>query len=92
MDPQTAVDLTRDAIWIALVIAAPILLAGVTVGLATGLFQALTQIQEQTIGIVLKLVVMVLVCALLLNWITIRMLDYSRDLYITIPENLNPFM
>lgn len=91
MDPQSAVDLTRDAIWTALIISTPILIAGVTVGLATGLFQALTQIQEQTIGTVLKLIVMVFVCALLLNWITIRMLDYSHDLYITIPENLNPF-
>ena len=91
MDPQNAVDLTREAIWLALIVSMPILLAGVTVGLATGLFQALTQIQEQTIGTVLKMVVMVLVCALLLNWITIRMLDYSHDLYITIPDNLNPF-
>ncbi|MDR0611715.1 MAG: flagellar biosynthesis protein FliQ [Planctomycetaceae bacterium] len=88
MDAQTAVDLCRDSIWIALLIAAPILLAGTVIGLLIGLFQALTQIQEQTIAIVLKILVMVLVIAFLMPWMTEKMIDYSADLFKTVPEVL----
>ncbi|MDR1958637.1 MAG: flagellar biosynthetic protein FliQ [Planctomycetaceae bacterium] len=91
MNQEIAVDLTREAIWLALILSAPILVSGVAVGLVTGLFQALTQIQEQTIGIVLKLIVMVLVTSFLLSWITIKMIEYSHELYTTIPDGLNPF-
>ncbi len=70
MDAQLAVDICRDAIWMALLIGSPVLIAGTAVGLLIGLFQALTQIQEQTIAIVLKIVVMVLAIAFLMPWMT----------------------
>ena len=55
MDPQDAIELGRQAIWISLLIGAPVLLAGLVVGLVVGLLQALTQIQEQTVAFVPKL-------------------------------------
>ena len=85
MNPQDAIDLGREAIWTALMIGAPILLAGMAVGLLIGLFQALTQIQEQTVAFVPKIVAMVLALSLALPWLITRMLQYSTDLIEGIP-------
>jgi flagellar biosynthetic protein FliQ len=85
MNAQFAVDLCRDAVWTALLITSPILIAGTVIGLLIGLFQALTQIQEQTIAIVLKIIVMVLVAAYLMPWMTELMVDHSIDVFHTIP-------
>ena len=52
MDPQDAVDLGREALMIAMLVSAPVLVAGMVVGLVIGLLQALTQIQEQTVAFV----------------------------------------
>ncbi|MDR1483705.1 MAG: flagellar biosynthesis protein FliQ [Planctomycetaceae bacterium] len=88
MDADIAVDLCRNAVWIALLIASPVLIAGTAVGLLIGLFQALTQIQEQTIAIVLKIMVMVLVLAFLMPWMTIKMMDYCSELFQEIPQRM----
>ena len=88
MQAQDAIDLGREAIWLALVIGAPVLLTGMIVGLALGLLQALTQIQEQTVAFVPKIVAMVVVLALTLPWALQRLLDYAGDLITAIPGRL----
>jgi flagellar biosynthesis protein FliQ len=88
MDAQDAVDLGRQAITVALLIGSPILLVGMVVGLFVGLLQAVTQIQEQTIAFVPKLVVMVLTIALLAPWLINQMVQYSHDLVADIPSKL----
>jgi flagellar biosynthetic protein FliQ len=88
MDPQDAIDLGRHAIWIALLVGAPVLLAGMIVGLGIGLLQALTQIQEQTIVFVPKIVAMILVLSFVLPWVITQMLEYSRQLITEIPGML----
>jgi flagellar biosynthetic protein FliQ len=85
MDAQTAIDLGREAIWITLLIGAPILLVGLLVGLVIGLLQALTQIQEQTVVFVPKLVAMILVLGLTLPWLITQMVQYSTSLISGIP-------
>jgi flagellar biosynthetic protein FliQ len=85
MDAQFAIDLTRDAIWMALLIASPVLIAGTAIGLLIGLLQALTQIQEQTIAIVLKIIVMVLVVAFMMPYMTQIMVEHAIDIFHTIP-------
>ena len=90
MDPQLAIDLIRGWIWLALMIATPVLGSGVVIGLMLGLFQALTQIQEQTIAIVMKIIVMVLVGALLFPWMVLKMTEHATDLYKNIPEIITP--
>lgn len=82
---EVAVQLGREAIWISLMISAPVLLAGMVVGLVVGLIQALTQIQEQTVAFVPKIVVMVLVVSVTLPWLISQMLQYSIDLINGIP-------
>ncbi len=88
MSAEQAIDLGREAIWTALLIGAPVLLTGMAVGLMIGLFQALTQIQEQTVAFVPKIVAMVLALTIALPWLIGRMLEYSTSLIETIPSRL----
>ena len=88
MNPQDAIDIGREALWTALLIGSPVLLVGVAVGLSIGLFQALTQIQEQTVAFVPKIVAMVLVLAFAMPWLITQMLQYSIDLIEGIPGRL----
>jgi flagellar biosynthetic protein FliQ len=86
MGPDDAIDLARGAIWMAILIGSPVLLAGMAVGLIVGLLQALTQIQEQTIAFVPKVVAMVAVLSLTLPWLITQILQYTSELITTIPE------
>ena len=77
---ETAIDLAREMLVIALKIAAPILAAGVVVGLIVSIFQSVTSIQDQTVTFVPKIVVMIVVAILLLPWIAARLIEYTADL------------
>ena len=89
MDAQSAVDLGRDALSTAMIVGGPVLLVGVVIGLLIGLVQALTQIQDQTVAFVPKLVTMGLVLVICLPWIIQRMMTYSEDLIMNIPRTLS---
>jgi flagellar biosynthesis protein FliQ len=78
---ETAVFLARDALMITLRIAAPILLAGVLVGLIISVLQSVTSIQDQTLTFVPKIVMMLMVAAVLLPWITVRLVEYAAQLF-----------
>ncbi|MGA2032797.1 MAG: flagellar biosynthesis protein FliQ [Thermoguttaceae bacterium] len=88
MDTEIAIELGREAIWVSLLIGAPVLLAGLVVGLVIGLLQALTQIQEQTVAFVPKIVAMVLILSLTLPWLINQMVQYTSDLIAGIPGRL----
>lgn len=88
MDPQHVVDLGREAIWITLLVGGPVLLAGMLVGLVVGLLQALTQVQEQSVAFVPKLLAMFLTVSLLLPWLLARMMEYCTNLFSNIPAHL----
>lgn len=88
MDAQDAIDLGRQAVWMGMLIGAPVLLAGLLVGLLIGLLQAVTQIQEATVVFVPKLVAMMLVLSLALPWLISQMVQYSTDLIANIPGRL----
>jgi flagellar biosynthetic protein FliQ len=68
MDTEN-IALVREALMLTLLVSAPILGAGLIVGLVISLLQAVTQVQEQTLAFVPKIVAMVLVAILLLGWI-----------------------
>jgi flagellar biosynthetic protein FliQ len=76
-----AVETVRMALMEALVLALPILGAGLVIGLIISLFQAVTQIQEQTLVFVPKIVVMLLVAVVLLSWLTVRMSDFAIHMF-----------
>jgi flagellar biosynthetic protein FliQ len=88
MDAQEAINLTQQAMLTALLLGAPILVAGVLVGLVIGLAQALTQVQDQTVAFVPKVVAMVAVLILCLPWLVQKMIEYSEDLITGIPRTL----
>jgi flagellar biosynthetic protein FliQ len=88
MTPQDAIDLAREALIVATLVAAPVLLAGMLVGLVVGLLQALTQIQEQTVAFVPKLLAMIAALAFAMPWILMRLIEYSQDLITSIPDLL----
>ena len=85
MDSTAVVDLGRQAIMVALLISAPVLVVGTLIGLIIGLMQALTQVQDQTVSFVPKIVCMVLVLSLCLPWLIQQMVDYSTTLYKNVP-------
>ena len=89
MNPDTlselAIGLGREAIWMSLLISAPVLVAGMVVGLVIGLLQAVTQIQEQTVAFVPKIVIMVLVLSFTLPWLVSQMSQYATSLIAGIP-------
>ena len=79
MDPQDTIDFSREAIIMVGIVGGPILAAGLVIGLLVGIFQAMTQIQDQTVSAVPKILGMLLVTMLVLPWVGERMIDYTRE-------------
>ena len=77
-----AVELVRQTLFETLIIALPILGAGLLVGLVISLLQAVTQIQEQTLSFVPKIVTMIVVSILLIGWISARLAAFAHDLFL----------
>lgn len=77
--------LARDALWLAMLIAAPLLLAGLLIAFLVSFFQAATQILEPTLSFVPKLVVMALALALLGGWMGGQLLEFARMLLTGFP-------
>jgi flagellar biosynthetic protein FliQ len=75
----------RDALWLAMLIAAPLLLAGLLTAFAISLFQAATQILEPTLSFVPKLVVMLVVLVLLGSWMGGQLVEFTRTLLTDFP-------
>jgi flagellar biosynthetic protein FliQ len=88
MDVQQTVDMGREAMMTALVLGTPVLAAGLAVAVLVGLFQALTQIQDQTISFISKLVAMVVALGLCLPWLVERMVQYAQTLITNIPQTI----
>ncbi|MFW6169477.1 MAG: flagellar biosynthesis protein FliQ [Planctomycetota bacterium] len=88
MDTETVIDLAREALVTTLLVGAPILSIGIIVGLLISLVQALTQIQDQTISFVPKIVAMMLMLTMCLPWLIQRMTTYFEKLITTIPLRL----
>ena len=78
--------LARDALWLVMLVAAPLLLAGLVTAFAVSLFQAATQILEPTLSFVPKLVVMLLVLALLGGWMGGQLVEFARSLLTDFPS------
>ena len=80
MEFNDALELGRSAVWMAMSTSAPILVIGLAVGLAIALFQAVTQLQEQTLTFVPKIAAMVVAAAIFIPWISERMVLFAQDM------------
>lgn len=78
---QATVELVRQALIITLKISAPVLGAGIVVGLVISIFQSVTSIQDQTLATVPKIIAMVIVVVLLASWIAQRLIEYAATLF-----------
>ncbi len=81
MTADAAVDLVRDALTVMLILSAPILVAGLLIGLVISLLQAVTQIQEQTLSFVPKIVGMAIVAIIAAPWMFHTMIEFAARMF-----------
>ena len=81
MTTEQGVDLVRESLVLMLFLSAPILLAALVVGLLIGVLQAATQIQEQTLTFVPKMLAMGAIAVLVTPWLLQKILDFSQRMF-----------
>ena len=86
MTPEMVMDIGRQAVEMTLLLSAPLLLAALLIGLIVSVFQAATQINEQTLSFIPKLVGIFLILLLAGPWMLQIMVDYVRRLFESIPQ------
>jgi flagellar biosynthetic protein FliQ len=85
MTPEFVVGFAKQSIELTLMIALPMLGVGLLVGLAVSIFQAATQIQEQTLAFIPKIVSMFLALLLAFPWIMDQLVNFTSNLFMNIP-------
>lgn len=81
MDTTQVMDLVRDAVGVAIKLSAPMLLLSMLVGVVVAIFQAVTQIHEQSLGFALKLIVVIAVLLLAGGWMLDTLKDYTLQIF-----------
>ena len=81
MDTVLITELLREGVWVVIKLCAPMLLLSMSVGVLLAIFQAVTQIHEQTLSFIFKLTVVVLVLLIGGSWMMETLLDYARRLF-----------
>jgi len=89
MTPESVMNLGRDAMEITLLIAAPMLLVALVIGLVVSIFQAATQINEATLSFIPKLVGVFAMLVFAGPWMLTTMVDYMRVVFSSIPAMAN---
>jgi flagellar biosynthesis protein FliQ len=85
MDTAMVVDLGREALWVAVIIAGPLLGIALIVGLLIGIIQAATSINEMTLSFIPKIAALVLVLILIGSWQISVIVDFTRGIFERIP-------
>ena len=86
MTPETVITIGQQALWVTMLIAAPLLLSALGVGLLVGMFQAATQINEMTMSFIPKLLVLVAALVVAGPWMLSVIVNYTRQLMEQIPS------
>ncbi len=86
MTPEVVVNLGQQALQMAILVAAPLLLAALVTGLLVSIFQAATSINEMTLTFIPKLIVMFIVMIIAGPWMIETMTDYMIRLFSSIPQ------
>lgn len=81
MDASVVSTVLSDGLFLAIKLSMPMLLLGMAVGVVIAIFQAVTQIHEQTLGFILKLIVVIVILILGGGWMLESLQDYSRELF-----------
>ncbi len=80
-DIETVSDLLRDGVGIAIRLGGPALLLSLLVGVLVAIFQAVTQIHEQSLGFMLKLIVVIAVLLVGGGWMLETLQDYTKEIF-----------
>jgi flagellar biosynthesis protein FliQ len=86
MDQDTVVSLATRAMTLAIEVAGPLLLVGLVIGLVVSIFQAVTQIQEQSLSFIPKIVGLAALIVILGPWMLGQLVSYAQNLYTSIPQ------
>ena len=86
MTEALVVSIMIEAMRMATLLAAPILIGGMVVGLLVSIFQAVTQIQEQTLAIIPKMGAMLAVLAILFPWLLTQATTYMAGIFTSLPK------
>lgn len=85
MDAAQAIDLARQAVVLTLIVGAPVLLVGLLVAAIVGVLQAATQVQDQTLSFVPKVLAMALTGLAVGAWMLSRLIEFSREMFGNLP-------
>ena len=86
MNQDVVVNLAMEAMQLALKIGGPLMIVALVVGLLVSVFQAVTQIQEQTLSFIPKIVAMAVVIVVVGPWMLGQMMVYTEELWSSIPS------
>lgn len=86
MDNVFAIEVVNQAIKIALMLSAPMLIGALLVGVLVSIFQAVTQINEQTLSFIPKILVIIAALVIFSPWMMETMVSYTQELFLSIPE------
>lgn len=81
MDTALVAEVLREGVWVVIKLSAPMLLLSMAVGVLLAIFQAVTQIHEQTLSFIFKLTVVVIVLLVGGSWMMRTLLDYANSLF-----------
>lgn len=81
MDTNLIVEKLREGIWVAIKLGGPTLVLSMLVGVLIAIFQAVTQIHEQTLAFIMKLSVVIIVLLVGGGWMMDTLLDYTRRVF-----------
>ncbi|HRR41192.1 MAG TPA: flagellar biosynthesis protein FliQ [Syntrophales bacterium] len=85
MSPDLIVGIAGETIKVTLLVAAPMLLVGLVIGLVVSIFQAVTQIQEMTLVFVPKILAVLIAMLIVLPWMMNILVTYTQNLFSNIP-------
>lgn len=85
MTPESVINIVQQAVQVAILVSAPMLLSGLVIGLLVSIFQAATSINEMTLSFIPKLLVTFIVMVAAGPWMLELMVDYMRRLFESIP-------
>ena len=86
MDADMIMQIGRDSLYLTVLLAAPLLLSALAIGLLVGVFQAATQIQEQTLSFIPKLIALVVALAFAGQWMIGNWVYFCQQLFEQIPQ------
>ena len=81
MDTTTVTGVLRETVSVALKLGGPMLILSMLVGVMIAIFQAVTQIHEQTISFMLKLIVVILILLIGGSWMLTTLQDYTKEIF-----------